>query len=323
MPATRRALGKLAKSTSFLWHRKPVASAEQIQQLVDTFRQRIAELRAAPGSNVGAGDLWSEFCARLEEHAESDDPMGFLKWPVVESTMNVIASYVDLELDHLQSHPAYRSFWRSGLRETSVGGPTPYWRLPWSSGNTIHHAYHLCRFSEATQARFEDLRFVFEFGGGYGNLCRLLFKLGFKGHYVIFDLPHFSALQRFYLDAVGLTGNASARPIGGQVTCVSRVDEAARILQSAKPNDDSLFIGTWSLSETPLAGRNWIEQYLVRFSHILVAYQNEFCGIDNSDYFRRASRRLPAVQADRVESITHIPGNNYWFASNARSLCAA
>ena len=42
--------------------------------------------------------------------------------------------------------------------------------------------------------------------------CVLLFALGFKGQYVIFDLPHFSALQSFYLDAVGLpAGTAGHR----------------------------------------------------------------------------------------------------------------
>jgi hypothetical protein len=316
MNVARRALGKLTASTSVLWHRKPAVSTERIEQLADTFRHRISELRSDPILNVGADDLWLKFCYRLEKHAEYDDPMGFLRWPVIESTMSVIASYLDLELDYVRSHPTYGSLWRSGLRETRVGRPIPYWRHPWTSGNTIHQTYHLCRFSDATQVRLENTRFAFEFGGGYGNFCRLLFALGFKGQYVIFDLPHFSALQRFYLDAVGLAADATATPGRCGVTCVSRPDEANRILQNADLTD-SLFIGTWSLSETPLGSRDWIEKHLVRFSHILLAYQNEFCGTDNSDYFMRAWRRLQASHACRVEDIAHIPGNNYLFASGA------
>jgi hypothetical protein len=317
MNVTRRALGKLAASTSGLWHRKPAVSAERIEQLADTFRHRIFALRSGPITNGGANDIWLEFCRSLEKHAACDDPMAFLRWPVIESTMSVIASYVDMELDHLQSHPMYGSLWRSGLRETRVGSPIPYWRLPWTSGNSIHQTYHLCRFSEATRATLENIRFAFEFGGGYGNFCRLLFALGFKGQYVIFDLPHFSALQCFYLDAVGLPAEAPTTSDRPDVTCVSHPDEADRILQSADLID-SLFIGTWSLSETPLTSRGWIEKHLARFSHLLLAYQDEFCGTDNSEYFMRVRRRLQASHACRVEGIAHIPGNYYMFASETR-----
>src|SRR5262249_22239633 len=170
------------------------------------------------------------------------------------------------------------------------------------------------RFSDATQASLEDVRFVFEFGGGYGNFCRLLFALGFKGQYVIFDLPHFSALQRFYLDAAGLALDTAASGCG--VTLVSHPDEAGRILRSADLAR-SLFIATWSLSEAPLTSRDWIAEHLVRFSHLLLAYQNEFGGTDNANYFSGLRQRLQASHACRIEAIAHIPGNSYLFANTA------
>src|SRR5262249_22819530 len=231
MNVARRALGKLTASTSGLWHRQPAVSAERIEQLADAFRRRISALCAAADTDVVADDLWLQLCRDLEEHARHDNPMEFLRWPVIGSTMNVIARYLDLELDYVRSHPRYGSLWRNGLRETRVGGPIPYWRHPWTSGNTIHQTYHLCRFSDATQASLEEVAFAFEFGGGYGIFCRLLFALGFKGQYVIFDLPHFSALQRFYLDAAGLALDTAAS--GRGVTLVSHPDEAGRILRSA------------------------------------------------------------------------------------------
>src|SRR3712207_7978939 len=43
----------------------------------------------------------------------------------------------------------------------------PAW--PESSGNLLHHAYHVCRFEEATGLRAEQLELVVEFGGGYGD----------------------------------------------------------------------------------------------------------------------------------------------------------
>ncbi len=320
MNIARRALGKVTASTSALWHRQPAVSAERIEQLADTFRHKISHLGLRPPAIASTSALWLEFCAALERHAERDDPMGFLRWPVIESTMSVIAKYVDLELDYLRSRQTYGSPWRNALWETRVGKPVPYWRFPWTSGNTIHHTYHLRRFCEATRVRLENIPFVFEFGGGYGNLCRLLFALGFKGRYVIFDLPHFSALQSFYLDSVGLAADSTAAPERHGVTCVSHPDEANRILRSADLTD-ALFVATWSLSETPSRSREWIEEHLVGFNHALMAYQDEFCGTDNADYFMRLRGRLQASHRCRVEAITHIPGNNYLFASTAAPCC--
>src|SRR5207244_11597755 len=50
----------------------------------------------------------------------------------------------------------------------------------------------------------DDLACVLEFGGGYGSMCRLFHNLGFRGRYLIFDLPAFSALQRFFLRSIGM-----------------------------------------------------------------------------------------------------------------------
>jgi hypothetical protein len=50
------------------------------------------------------------------------------------------------------------------------------------------------RFNE-----IEDLR-ILEFGGGYGNVCRLLFKLVINiNNYTIIDIPGMSRLQEFFL----------------------------------------------------------------------------------------------------------------------------
>ena len=45
---------------------------------------------------------------------------------------------------------------------------------------------------------------IVEFGGGYGSMCRLVRKLGFKGRYVIFDLRPILALQKYYLGLHGV-----------------------------------------------------------------------------------------------------------------------
>ena len=68
----------------------------------------------------------------------------------------------------------------------------------------IFQAYHLCRFEEATGRPLASMPLIVEFGGGYGRLCQLAHDLGFRGTYVIFDLPEVAVLQRFYLRHVGI-----------------------------------------------------------------------------------------------------------------------
>src|SRR5205085_1427466 len=94
--------------------------------------------------------------------------------------------------------------WKSALRENAVGKPVPLLIRGSTSGIQVHHTYHIAQFEEATGAAIGDMRLIFEFGGGYGSMCRQAHLLGFRGKYVIFDLPEFSALQRYFLRSIGL-----------------------------------------------------------------------------------------------------------------------
>jgi hypothetical protein len=90
------------------------------------------------------------------------------------------------------------------LVESPVGNPKPSPDYPGSSGNLIHQAYSLAQLTEIGDCRLENLSQIVEFGGGFGTMCKLVHQLGFKGRYIIFDLPECSALQEYYLNAVGL-----------------------------------------------------------------------------------------------------------------------
>ena len=63
---------------------------------------------------------------------------------------------------------------------------------------------HLALFEETTGSKIDTLELIFEFGGGYGSMCRLAHNLGFNQAYIIFDLQPFSALQNYYLSSLDL-----------------------------------------------------------------------------------------------------------------------
>jgi hypothetical protein len=159
--------------------------------------------------------------------------------------------------------------------------------------------------------------FIFEFGGGYGNMCRLLHKLRFQGRYVLFDLPAFSALQKFYLESAGLT----VHPVGSfekerkGCFCISEMEQLKYVLSSGKTNN-SMFIATWSISETPLELRNNVLPHVKDFGAFLIAYQSGFKEIDNLSYFQEWTKSLNNIdwQDTRIEIMKHH--NRYLFGTS-------
>jgi hypothetical protein len=275
-------------------------------------RVAVRELRASVHAAAGNGavlpadPVWDAYVRRLSERVMRDDPRRFLRWDLIGESMFVgNAPYVATELEYLRSSGDWDTRWKDALRESAVGSPERLPYFPESSGNLIHHAYHVARFEDATGTSVRDLDTIVELGAGYGSLCRLIFSLGFRGRYVILDLPQFAALQRYFLRAVGV-------PVGRfapGVRWVSGVDELAATLGGAGSRR-SLFVALWSLSETPFAVRHGIEPLLAAFNAFLIAYQDRFGGIDNAQYFR-AWRRRDAEVRWHDWPIEHIPGNAY------------
>jgi hypothetical protein len=75
----------------------------------------------------------------------------------------------------------------------------------------MEHALHLFRFHSRLGSYLHDADCIVEFGGGFGSMCRLIGALGFRGRYVIFDLPPVLALQRYYLGLHGIEADDSGR----------------------------------------------------------------------------------------------------------------
>lgn len=153
----------------------------------------------------------------------------------------------------------------------------------------IEHARHLFHFRQHTGALFEQSDCIVEFGGGYGSMCRLIHALGFHGTYIIFDLPHVLALQRYYLGLHDIaTGNGSESCV---LLCAD-LDAVNRVLDERRFGHVSV-ISTWALSEMPLPLRARIDPILQRphCDKILLAYQAMFEGTYNRQYFAAVADR--------------------------------
>jgi hypothetical protein len=258
-------------------------------------RRLAAELRAiAEANDTGAGsDFWRATCRALVTMATESDPLFFMRWEPIRATMvhgaspSIIASWWNL-----RRSPDWRDTWAPALRHKQYGHPPPFPPMPATNAIAIEHANHLLRFREATSEPFHDAGCIVEFGGGYGSMCRLIHALGFRGRYVIFDLPHVLALQRYYLALQGIDTETNAVNPGSGVRLAADLDTVQHLIGE----NQFAAISTWALSEMPLSLRQRIEPILERSAchKILLSYQARFEGNDNRAYFTSLASRTGA-----------------------------
>jgi len=264
--------------------------------LVQALRNAVADLPP-----VGTSE-WANNESRLRQLLLDSDPEEFLSWDVMIKTMFVRnQTYTEFELKCLREQPDWESRWQQAIRESPVGRPAPCRWLPCSSGNLIHHAYHLVQLEQKAAKRISDFDLIFEFGGGYGSMCRLVYNLGFRGDYVIFDLPTFSLLQEFFL----------SRVIDSSKMIVCYISDLPRLRDAlADRTNNSLFIATWSVSEVPIELRETILGLVSPFGAFLTAYQKQFAQVDNIDFFRRWRESQQGIRWSDWR-IDHLPNHHY------------
>lgn len=282
--------------------------------LIDELKRTIAAIVDDRSRRTTVGDAWLTNLDRLCQQVLTCDPNDFLNWDVILRTMVVgNAEFVRDELNYLQDLPDWKSRWEKALEESPVGNPTLYNDFPASSGNLIHQAYHVAQFENKTGMDISHAKIVFEFGGGYGSMCRLVHSLNFKGRYVIFDLPPFSALQRFFLNMNGIssiTSNAFFEKASNGVICVSEFELLEPILSDYANIGDSVFIANWSLSESPINLRHSILSIVKPFQAFLIAYQGLFGDIDNVGFFEEWINTMKDIKWHNWK-IKYLPNQLY------------
>lgn len=212
----------------------------------------------------------------------------FLNWDVVKSTMIYEPPCVEYK------KVAKNSLLMRSIKEISIGNPCPYYVNPSTSGNLVHHGYSLSMLLD--QCKVGDFNKIVELGGGYGSMCRLFRNMGYMKTYLIYDFPEFSALQEYYLNSIG-TNYTKNTMFTDYVEELDNKDKS------------TLLVATWSLSEMPLDLRAKILANL-KFQYCIIAFQAEFDGIDNIEYFEKFKSKYPEVSFGLI-SIKHLKGHYY------------
>jgi hypothetical protein len=253
----------------------------------------LTELEAALARQSVTGE-WAGLAADISRAIKEGGADAFLRLPPVMKTVHPrIRSRSRDYLRYLLASSRFSAALQRALTESPVGKPLVNPNYPLTSPLLVQHGYHLVRLLEATDLDLATLRLVVDFGAGYGSFFRLLRNLGYRERYLIWDLPVMCALQRFYVRNVFPTG-PGGQPPGNLEWLVSGDPAAATTVSSqCAEHQPSLFIATWSLSETPLAVRERIAPALAGFTHVLCAYQRNFGEHDNVQYFQTLEKSLP------------------------------
>jgi len=263
-------------------------------------------------TNTQGENRWLENISRLNDLVMNEDPKHFLQWDVIKRTMEVgDADFIETELNFLKNLKDWER-WGNAIREVSIGSPTFSNIYPDSSGNLIHHAYHVAQFENMTDKNIHDIDCIFEFGGGYGGMYRLIHNLGFSGKYIIFDFPEFSALQKYFIKNLGIETHTveSFKQANSGVICVSDINILQDLLLKYIPIKNSMFLATWSLSECPVDLRKKILSMISDFKNFLISYQGQFEGINNIEFFDQwKDSHLDVNWTDKI--IEHIPNEYY------------
>jgi len=287
---------------------------ERERKLIDELRLSFKMLPEAIWRTPDADEEWIRYQKRIQYLVLNEDPRAFLRWDVICQTMFVPNSaYIREELEFLKREEHWKNRWQTAIEESSIGCPTPYSLYPRSSATLIHHAYHLCQFEKAIGSLVDKLDLVWEFGGGYGSLCRLFYQLGFTGTFIIFDFQPVLALQRFFLDSLNIPLVSIEDCILGKrgVLLISDINDLEHFLKDPQISNigKKAFVATWSISETPLEFRQAILNVAADFDYFLIAYHDEFGGINNVEFMDAWKSTLE--RRWHSSAIEHLPGNKY------------
>lgn len=202
----------------------------------------------------------------------------FLQWKSCQ--LSLVKPNADLELAYLRLRPDWQTQWEPAIQESTVGNVPRCASYRQSSGLLLRHAALVAWYEEVTGKSIVDFDHIFEFGGGHGCMCRLIHRLGFRGRYLIYDLPMLALLQRFYLENNGIQGTFHTWDF--------------EVLKNVEPaQQNTLFIATWSLSEAPYSIRDEVFNVVSDCDGFLIASQFKIRELDNLMYFRTWVEKLP------------------------------
>jgi hypothetical protein len=258
--------------------------------------------------------MWRSFAQEIEKFFVNGFGINFLNNNLIRQTMFMTGKpkIQKIELDFLKENYASEQL-KNLLKEEAIGCPTISSFQYKTSQNSIHHLYHLTKYSKETGCDLTKLSKIIEWGGGYGNMARIMMKINPSVNYIIVDLPIFGIIQAIYLatvlgpQKVRLLGNNTES--GAGINIVPAVEPMLNKLSGA-----DLFISTWALSESSDYAQKFVEKNkFFNAEAVLIAHQKKS---EDIQYAEDIQHRLinAGLTIKFREEISMLKNNYYIFA---------
>jgi len=254
--------------------------------------------------------LWGKFNSTIKKEMLPVLPFNFLRKKVFKETM-VITKHGPMfkeQINFLESK-LNKNLLKELLKENIVGLPMLYnWKNVTSHAN-VHTLYHWVRFNNNSNLLFEKPKII-EWGGGYGNMARLLFNI-FKGNleYYLIDMPIMTAIQWLYLasilgeDEIEILKTENQKP-------TKRIRLIPLSSTDLIPQNCDLFISTWALSESSAYAQEYVKnKRWFGAKSILYAYQDKNKKLPDSEI----TADYLISQNGQIETIPYLSNSRYIF----------
>ncbi len=253
------------------------------------------------------GYSWDDWREKLRTKFRNNLSISFLRDQLINFTMvfsdsNIEATEVRIDL----SKKVYLDQIRNLLEEDFIGLPLIANSMYLTSANRAHHVMHMSKYKETTHNDIWDATSIIEWGGGYGNFSRVIYKMNPNVQYTIIDLPELLAVQYVYLSSLGIKVNLIKSKVDkllpGCINLVSSIYLTNNIDFNIKADT---FISTWAISECP--------EYLQDF-----VYKNDFFGARKILIASKidGNNKLSNLEISNIKKIAvpfFVEEHQYWF----------
>lgn len=162
--------------------------------------------------------------------------------------------------------------WIDTVADPFIGGPKLHGKVSQSTMRAILYIREIEQHFDP-----QAIKWVTDFGPGYGNFIRVWHKLFNCQFYQLVDIESLHEIHQSYLGKLGIhanwrTYNSQLKP-GGQ-------------------SGPSLFFASHSLNECAMEIRDEVEKYLPNYDYLFISYNEDFEGNNNVAYFKELGDRL-------------------------------
>lgn len=257
-------------------------------------------------------ESWSQNIADLESYFMNQMNEDFISNRVINGTM----VFTNREVHKLEMKNISAAFGRKKAEEIISKGLNKGFLAGKSRRSTLinsaHHLHHLMRFEQVTGRKIGDFESAVEFGGGYGNMARIVRNIGSCKTYSIVDLLLFSCIQSVFLGTVAGNGQVAFADGNSKGSAKFLLHPLFRTDSTANLRGE-LFLSTWALSESTRATYEWVIACdWFGASNLLLAYHEHW-----QPWHENELEESLANHGWRIarEAIPFLPGSFYLFAT--------